>query len=96
MVVALQAAAAEANERGAPVHARPHARVHAPTQVLTHGQWWSILMTQRPQTLQWCARAGLKWLHLQCVGRGGGWRGGSQRAVEWMPSAVLLADADAA
>lgn len=31
----------------------------------TQGQWWSILTIQRPQTLQWWARGGLKASHLQ-------------------------------
>lgn len=29
-----------------------------------HGQWWSILLTQCPQRLQWCERFGLIILHL--------------------------------
>lgn len=34
-----------------------------PTQLFTHGQWWSILMMHRLQMLQWWARGGLKLLH---------------------------------
>lgn len=30
-----------------------------PKQLLTHGQWWSIISTHLSQTLQWCVRAGL-------------------------------------
>ena len=32
-------------------------------RIMTYGQWWSILMIQRPHSLQWCARGGLNWLH---------------------------------
>jgi hypothetical protein len=38
--------------------------IRAWTPQPTQGQWWSILMTQRWQMLQWCARGGLKALHL--------------------------------
>ena len=34
-----------------------------PMQFATHGQWWSMRITQRPQRLQWWARGGLS--HLQ-------------------------------
>jgi hypothetical protein len=30
-----------------------------PTQLLTHGQWWSIFTMHRVHMLQWCARTGL-------------------------------------
>lgn len=36
----------------------------SPTQLLTQGQWWSILRMHRLQTLQWCARSGLMLQHL--------------------------------
>lgn len=40
----------------------------APTQLLTHGQWWSIFMMQRSHWEQWWARGGLKPLHLLHMG----------------------------
>ncbi len=40
----------------------------APTQLLTHGQWWSIFMMQRSHWEQWWARGGLKPLHLLHIG----------------------------
>lgn len=35
-----------------------------PTVSPCDGQWWSIFMTQTPQTLQWCALGGFNKLHL--------------------------------
>ena len=34
-----------------------------PTQFPVHGQWWSILITHFPHTLQWCVLGGLMLLH---------------------------------
>jgi hypothetical protein len=36
----------------------------ARTVLLVHGHQWSSLTTQRPLTLSWCARRGLKQRHL--------------------------------
>mmetsp|Transcript_18458 Transcript_18458/g.50678 ORF Transcript_18458/g.50678 Transcript_18458/m.50678 type:complete len:204 (+) Transcript_18458:381-992(+) len=41
-----------------------------PTQLPTHGQWWSMRLTHLSQTEQWCARSGLASLqrrHLVCA-----------------------------
>lgn len=35
----------------------------SPTQLLTHGQWWSIFRIHLLQTLQWCALSGLMLQH---------------------------------
>ncbi len=37
---------------------------HSPTQLLIHGQWWSMRRTQRRQMRQWCARGGRYVSHL--------------------------------
>lgn len=39
----------------------------SPTQLFTHGQWWSIRLTHLPHTLQWCARSGFTLLLQQSI-----------------------------
>jgi len=44
---------------------RKYLRFQKPTQLLIHGQWWSMLSTQRLHTEQWWHRSGLKMLHIR-------------------------------
>ena len=39
----------------------------SPTQLFIQGQWWSILLMQCLQILQWCARGGLYISHLNTI-----------------------------